>query len=173
MTDREGFKSTGESDESEETAVPSTSSDDPLGGSDAGVDARADADTDDGTSADAADSDTSLNAATGMSTTDPATEGVARGAASSETVSAPSPATGRLPWLYARDSITDGRDRTVQLHLQSDTEGRQRDVQQELDAKLSDRVRKADLREAALLVGLAHVDELADVLRQWGYDAGD
>ncbi|ELZ49045.1 hypothetical protein C463_00355 [Halorubrum californiense DSM 19288] len=29
--------------------------------------------------------------------------------------------------------------------------------------------RQADLREAALLVGLEHVDEVAELLKEWGY----
>jgi len=31
-------------------------------------------------------------------------------------------------------------------------------------------VKKADLREAALLIGLNHLNEVSDQLREWGYD---
>lgn len=96
------------------------------------------------------------------STSDPETEAG---------VTPPTPVDRSLPWLYARDSITDGRDRTVQLHLQTETVDRQRAVRSDLEAALGERVQKADLREAALLVGLAHADQLEHVLRTWGYDA--
>ncbi|WP_134672657.1 hypothetical protein [Halorussus marinus] len=79
-------------------------------------------------------------------------------------------AEGGLPWLYRRDSITDGREKTVQLHLQSSTLDEQRDARAAVEKQLGESVKKADLREAAVLVGLRHVDEVADQLREWGYD---
>jgi hypothetical protein len=47
---------------------------------------------------------------------------------------------------------------------------RQRVVRSDFEAALGERVQKADLREAALLVGLVHTDQLEDVLRTWGCD---
>ncbi|MFC4247939.1 hypothetical protein ACFOZ7_13470 [Natribaculum luteum] len=75
-----------------------------------------------------------------------------------------------LPWIYERNSITDGRAQTVQLHLQQSTLDRQREGKRETEAMLGESVKKADLREAALLVGLEHIDEVAEQLREWGYD---
>jgi len=75
-----------------------------------------------------------------------------------------------LPWIYERDSITDGRKKTVQLHLQKSTLDRQREGKTSVEDVLGESVKKADLREAALLVGLEHIDEVADQLREWGYD---
>lgn len=75
-----------------------------------------------------------------------------------------------LPWIYQRNSITDGREKTVQLHLQRSTLDDQREAKTQIEQQLGESVRKADLREAALLVGLQHVDETADLLRNWGYD---
>ncbi|ELZ39073.1 hypothetical protein C471_08875 [Halorubrum saccharovorum DSM 1137] len=77
-----------------------------------------------------------------------------------------------LPWVLTRDSITDGRDQTVQLHLQRSTVDTQREATRTLESKLGEQVKKADLREAALLVGLQHTDEIAATLREWGYDLG-
>lgn len=77
--------------------------------------------------------------------------------------------TSRLPWIHRRSSITDGREKTVQLHLQHSTVGSERDGKAEVEQLLGESVRKADLREAALLVGLEHSDEIAAVLREWGY----
>lgn len=73
-----------------------------------------------------------------------------------------------LPWIYRRNSITDGRMQTVQLHLQQTTVDREHKGLQ--DVPLNDRPEKADLREAAYLVGLTHLDEVATVLESWGYD---
>ncbi|MBZ6496945.1 hypothetical protein [Natrinema longum] len=75
-----------------------------------------------------------------------------------------------LPWIYERNSITDGRAQTVQLHLQQSTLDRQREGKRDIEALLGESIKKADLREAALLVGLEHLDEIADQLREWGYD---
>ena len=77
---------------------------------------------------------------------------------------------GGLPWIYRRDSISDDRPKTVQLHLQESTLDRQRESRRSLESKLGESVKKADLREAALLVGMTRIDEVADVLRDWGYD---
>lgn len=73
-----------------------------------------------------------------------------------------------LPWIYQRNSITDGRVQTVQLHLQQATVDREHDALR--DIPMGDRPEKADLREAAYLVGLTHLEEVAGVLKSWGYD---
>jgi len=75
-----------------------------------------------------------------------------------------------LPWVLTRNSITDGREQTVQLHLQQSTVGTQREATRTLESELGEPIKKADLREAALLVGLRHTDELTATLREWGYD---
>lgn len=75
-----------------------------------------------------------------------------------------------LPWIYQRNSITDGREKTVQLHLQSSTLEEQREAKASVEQRLGESVKKADLREAALLVGLDNLDEVAETLREWGYD---
>lgn len=75
-----------------------------------------------------------------------------------------------LPWIYQRTSITDGREKTVQLHLRSSTLDEQRQGLAEVEGILGESVKKADLREAAYLVGLSHLDEVATMLREWGYD---
>ncbi len=80
-----------------------------------------------------------------------------------------STATG-LPWIYERSSITDGREKTVQLHLQDSTVDQQRDVKADVETLIDESVKKADLREAALLVGFQHSEEIAAKLREWGYD---
>jgi len=76
----------------------------------------------------------------------------------------------RLPWIHGRNSITDGRQKTVQLHLQESTIDQEREGMSEIQRILDENVKKADLREAALLIGLSHLDEVSDQLREWGYD---
>ena len=80
------------------------------------------------------------------------------------------PSRRELLWTLTRNSITDGRDQTVQLHLQRSTVEAQREAARTLEAELGETVKKADLREAALLVGLERIDEVAATLREWGYD---
>lgn len=74
-----------------------------------------------------------------------------------------------IPWILRRNSITDGREQTVQLHLQEETLDMQRTQKSTIESRLGESVRKADLREAALLVGLQHTDDVVDVLEEWGY----
>jgi len=76
---------------------------------------------------------------------------------------------GNIPWVLRRNSITDGRDQTVQLHLQEETMDVQRKQKSLIEARLGESIRKADLREAALLVGLQHTDDVVNVLKEWGY----
>lgn len=76
-----------------------------------------------------------------------------------------------LPWIYQRSSITDGRAKTVQLHLQQTTLDEERDAKSDLERRLGETVNKADIREAAYLVGLSRLDAVANQLREWGYDA--
>jgi len=40
----------------------------------------------------------------------------------------------------------------------------------EVQRILDENIKKADLREAALLIGLSHLGEVSDQLREWGYD---
>lgn len=74
-----------------------------------------------------------------------------------------------IPWILRRNSITDGRERTVQLHLQEETTNVQRTQKSIIESRLGESVRKADLREAALLVGLQRTDDVVEVLEEWGY----
>jgi len=78
-------------------------------------------------------------------------------------------ATSELPWIFDRSSITDGREKTVQLHLQQSTLDTQRRTKSDVEAALGETVKKADLREAAIIVGLQQVDDVTDILEEWGY----
>lgn len=77
--------------------------------------------------------------------------------------------TSDLPWIFDRSSITDGREKTVQLHLQESTLNTQRQTKSDIESELGETVKKADLREAALIVGLQQMDDLTRILEEWGY----
>ena len=77
--------------------------------------------------------------------------------------------TSDIPWILRRNSITDGREQTVQLHLQEETMRVQRTQKSIIEGRLGESVRKADLREAALLVGLQQTDDVVKLLEEWGY----
>lgn len=67
---------------------------------------------------------------------------------SEETKPTTSTALSGLPWIYQRSSITDGRAKTVQLHLQQETLDKERDVKTKIESQMGETVNKADLREA-------------------------
>ncbi|WP_277543206.1 hypothetical protein [Haloarcula laminariae] len=121
------------------------SDDDPLGGGDSDTEAEA-------PSSDVTESST-------LSTSEPERE------TTQESYSTRS----ELPWIFDRSSITDGREKTVQLHLQQSTLDSQRRARSDVESALGETVKKADLREAAIIVGLQQVDDVTDLLEEWGY----
>jgi len=125
------------------------SDDDPLGGDDSDTEADA-----------TGTSDVAETQSPRLSTSEAETNGIQEqtGSASSE-----------LPWIFDRSSITDGREKTVQLHLQQSTLDTQRQAKSDVESALGEPVKKADLREAAIIIGLQQVDELTDILEEWGY----
>jgi len=130
------------------------------------------ADDDWGSTADEAESTAESEPETGdtESTAEPPTNNKQNTTIRSTSESVTQSSRRNLPWVLTRNSITDGRDQTVQLHLQQSTVSTQREAIRTLEANLGEQVKKADLREAALLVGLQHTDEIATTLREWGYD---
>nr|WP_313690063.1 hypothetical protein [Halobellus sp. DFY28] len=64
--------------------------------------------------------------------------------------------------------MQDGRDR-VPLFLQSETKSSERDAQRELEDRFDDDVSLTDLREALMMAGLNHLDEVEAHLEEWGY----
>lgn len=76
-----------------------------------------------------------------------------------------------LPWKYARDSAKDGRE-MVQFFLQDETKRLESRAQTDLEEMLDENVLAFDVREAAYQVALEqHLGDVADKLREWGYDA--
>lgn len=74
----------------------------------------------------------------------------------------------QIPYKFRRDGVQDGRDR-VPLFLQEDTKRAERDALREVEQRFDDNVTLTDLREALVIVGLEHLDEVETELEEWGY----
>nr|WP_304449714.1 hypothetical protein [Halomarina sp. PSRA2] len=74
----------------------------------------------------------------------------------------------QVPYTLRRDSVQDGRDR-YPLFLQSETKRAERDALHDLEDQFDGNVSLTDLREALVLAGLDHLDEVEAQLRTWGY----
>jgi len=76
-----------------------------------------------------------------------------------------------LPFIYARDGVKQARSHTFQLHYLSETYQREKRVQSDLEDRLGEDIYKVDLREAMVQAAFENLDDVADILREWGYDA--
>ncbi|WP_224337781.1 hypothetical protein [Haloprofundus halobius] len=74
----------------------------------------------------------------------------------------------QIPYKFRRDGVQDGRTR-VPLFLQPETKNAERDALREMEERFNDDVSLTDLREALMRVGLEHLDEAEDHLKEWGY----
>jgi hypothetical protein len=74
----------------------------------------------------------------------------------------------QIPYKFRRDGVQDNRSR-VPLFLQDEAKRGERDAQWELEARFDDDVSLTDLREALVLVGLEHLDDVEGQLEEWGY----
>jgi hypothetical protein len=92
------------------------------------------------------------------------------GATPAESVPETSTSTTTLPWIYRRESVQDGRVKTVQLHLQSEAAADDRELRARLQQQASQDLKKADFREAVFRAGLDRVDEVRRTLEEWGYE---
>lgn len=82
----------------------------------------------------------------------------------------PSDESSTLPWIHRRDGVKDNRDHKTIHYTEHTVKRERRELRPALEEHLGDDVELTDAREAAYLVGMDHVDEVADVLREWGYD---
>lgn len=82
----------------------------------------------------------------------------------------PSDEASQLPWIHRRDGVKDDRDHKTIHYTEHTVKRERRELRPALEERLGDDVELTDAREAAYLVGMDHVDEVADVLREWGYD---
>ena len=82
----------------------------------------------------------------------------------------PADESSRLPWIHRRDGVKDDRDHKTIHYAEHTVRRERRELRPALEKRLGDDVELTDAREAAYLVGMDHLDEVADVLREWGYD---
>jgi len=76
-----------------------------------------------------------------------------------------------LPFIYARSGVKQARDHTFQLHYLTETYQEEKRIQSEIENRLGEDVYKVDLREAAMKAAFENIDDMAEILREWGYDA--
>jgi len=79
---------------------------------------------------------------------------------------------GQYPYLLARSSVSDGRDAaTLSLPISREMKKAYNRGILELDnERFEDAdVQNTDVAIASMLVGLQHLDEVDDILREWGY----
>lgn len=74
----------------------------------------------------------------------------------------------QIPYKFRREGVQDGRNR-VPLFLHSDTKSAERDALRELEEQFDGNVSLTDLREALVMTGLNHLDEVETQLEDWGY----
>ncbi|WP_144905750.1 hypothetical protein [Halobellus captivus] len=74
----------------------------------------------------------------------------------------------QIPYKFRRDGVQDGRNR-VPLFLQPETKTAERETLRDLEDTFGDSVSLTDLREALVLVGLEHTNEVEEQLEEWGY----
>lgn len=74
-----------------------------------------------------------------------------------------------LPWIHRRDGVKDGRSHKTIHYTEHTLKRERRELIGALEDELGEDVELTDAREAAYLVGMDHVDEIADILREWGY----
>lgn len=77
------------------------------------------------------------------------------------------PAGSRVPFAVWRNGVGYGRDRKT-FEIQPDIEAVERDVLDKMDKQLGDRPPLTDLREIALVYGLLHWEDLAEMADELG-----
>lgn len=119
---------------------------------------------------DAGDSVEATNASETESSGQTVESGSAVGAGTDATTTG-GEADSQLPYYYRRDTVKEGRDQ-VPFFLRDHVQDLEDDFIDDLETRLNtSNVYKADAREAALQVVYEnHSDEVADLLREWGYD---
>ncbi|MDL0134754.1 hypothetical protein [Halobacterium salinarum] len=74
-----------------------------------------------------------------------------------------------LPYIFSRNGVKDDR-KMVQYFLRDETKACEGDVKQAVERELGTDVYLTDLREALVRVAAEHPEEVADELRDWGYE---
>lgn len=75
---------------------------------------------------------------------------------------------GRLPYIYARESVKDGRQQRP-IFLRDEIEDGIPELVGELETRFGENVYRTDVMEAAVEVAQEHPDLLEAKLGEWGY----
>lgn len=75
-----------------------------------------------------------------------------------------------VPWTLRRDAVKDDRPHVHQLFVREETDGEARRAESRLEERLDTDVYRLDAREAMYLVGMRHLDEVAELMEEWGYN---
>ena len=73
-----------------------------------------------------------------------------------------------LPYIYSRNTVKSDR-KMIQYFLRDEAQAVEKDAQRAIEEELGTDVSLIDVREAIVLVGADHLDEVTDELRDWGY----
>jgi hypothetical protein len=82
--------------------------------------------------------------------------------------SSTAPSGNGLPYIFDRNGVKDNR-KMIQYFLRKETEDVEAEAQHAVEQELGTDVYLTDIREALVRIGAAHIDEVADELREWGY----
>lgn len=74
-----------------------------------------------------------------------------------------------LPWIHRRDGVKDDRSHKTIHYTEHTLKRERRELIGALEDELGEDVELTDAREAAYLVGMDHVEDVANLLREWGY----
>ena len=106
-------------------------------------------------------------------TTDADADGASGDDGDADTASEPDAASDdapAIPWVLRRSSVKADRPNVTQFFLRDETDRAERRFQSDVEEILDADVYTLDLREAAYLVAMRHPDEVAEELRDWGYE---
>lgn len=76
----------------------------------------------------------------------------------------------QFPYVMRRSKVKEDRDDVHQFFLRDEAAQGETQLLRELEDELGKDVMKLDAREAAYLVAQRHPEEVAEVLRDWGYE---
>lgn len=74
------------------------------------------------------------------------------------------------PYVLRRTTVKEDRENVTQFFLRDEIAAGERDLRNAVEAELDTDVMKLDLREAAYAVAQRHPEEIAAILREWGYE---
>ena len=102
--------------------------------------------------------------------TDETASGTATGSESvADSGSESTGSTDDLPFIFARRTVKADRE-AVPVYLRSETATEVQEVERSMEAAFEgDKVMSLDVREALIQAGLRNVDDVEDVMRNWGY----